>query len=215
MIRALVFDFDGLILDTETPLIEAWARVHREAGLPYELHEALALVGHVDVAFDPWSAFPVEVDRAELERAYRKHKHALIGAEKVLPGVEALLQAAARRRLRLGVASNSDHAHVDGHLRRLGLWEFFDAVSCRDDVSSGKPSPEVYHHVLQQLGVAPAQAVAFEDSVPGHEAAHAVGIRVVVVPNPSTATFEFPRAWLRVPSLVEVTLDSLLDRWGH
>lgn len=211
MIRALVFDFDGLILDTETPLVEAWARVHLEAGVPFQRHQALSLVGHVDVAFDPWSAFPVEVNRDQLEQAYRRHKQTLLASERVLPGVEALLTAAAQRGLRLGVASNSDHAHVDAHLRRLGLLHRFHAVVCRDDVAAGKPAPDVYLGVLSRLGVAPHEAVAFEDSVPGHEAAHAAGIRVVVVPNPSTAQFEFPRAWRRLPSLAGLALDSLLD----
>ena len=215
MIQALIFDFDGLILDTETPYIEAWARVHREAGIPFELRTALNQVGHVDIAFDPWSAFPKEVDRAELERAFRTHKHALISSETVLPGVEALIDAAENRGLKLGVASNSTHDHVDNHLQRLGLYRRFHAIGCRDDVAVGKPAPDVYLHVLRELGVAPANAVAFEDSVPGHEAAHAAGIRVVVIPNPSTARFEFPRAWLQAPSLAGVTLDHLLERWSQ
>lgn len=214
MIRALIFDFDGLILDTETPLIEAWARVHRDAGVPFEMHSALNQIGHVDLAFDPWSAFPKEVDRAELELAYRKHKHALVSAEKVLPGVEALIEAAEARGLKLGVASNSPHEHVDAHLQRLGLYRHFHAIGCRDDVAAGKPAPDVYLHVLRQLGVAPTETIAFEDSVPGHEAAHAAGIRVVVIPNPSTAKFEFPRAWLQVPSLAGVTLDHLMKHWS-
>jgi putative hydrolase of the HAD superfamily len=213
MIRALIFDFDGLILDTETPLLEALARVHEEAGLTFDRVRARDIVGHVDVAFDPWTAFPATVDRSELETAYLRHKRGLVEAEAILPGVEALLQAARDRGLALGVASNSDHDHVDGHLRRLGLYSFFHAVGCRDDVARGKPAPDVYTHVMQQLNVTPAETVAFEDSLPGHEAAHAAGIKVVVVPNPSTAHFQFPRAWLQVPSLAHLTLDRLLERF--
>ncbi|HEX2100680.1 MAG TPA: HAD family phosphatase [Candidatus Synoicihabitans sp.] len=214
MVRALIFDFDGLILDTETPLVEAWARVHVEAGVAFDRRLAHSVVGHVDVAFDPWSAFPQPVDRAQLEEAYRKHKHMLVAAERVLPGVEALLDAAHTRGLRLGVASNSEHAHVDGHLQRLGLFGRFHAIGCRDDVRVGKPAPDVYQHVMHRLGVTPAQTIAFEDSVPGHEAAHAAGIRVVVVPNPSTADCAFPCAWWQIPSLAEVSLDKLLERFG-
>lgn len=210
MIRALIFDFDGLILDTETPLIEALVRVHEEAGIAFDRLKVHAIVGHADVAFDPWSAFPAVVDRGELEQAFRRHKDELTAAEAVLPGVLALLDAATARGLRLGVASNSSHVHVDRHLQRLGLLERFQAISCRDDVGLGKPAPDVYRHVMKTLGVSPEETVAFEDSVPGHEAAHAAGIRVVVVPNSSTAHCRFPRAWLQVPSLAGYTLDRLL-----
>jgi putative hydrolase of the HAD superfamily len=215
MIRALIFDFDGLILDTETPLVEAWARVHQDAGVAFDRAHAHAIVGHVDVAFDPWVAFPVTVDRAALEASYRQHKHALMAAETVLPGVQALLDAATQRGLRLGVASNSDHDHVDGHLQRLGLLERFHAIGCRDDVTIGKPAPDVYQHVIRKLAVKPTETVAFEDSIPGHEAAHAAGIRVVVVPNPATAHCQFPRAWLQIPSLAQLSLDSLLERFSQ
>ena len=214
MIRALIFDFDGLILDTETPLIEAWARVHQDAGITFDRTRAHAIVGHVDVAFDPWTAFPETVSRRQLEEAYQRHKHALVAGESVLPGVAALLDAGATRGLELGVASNSEHAHVDSHLRRLGLFDRFQAIGCRDDVSNGKPAPDVYQFVMRTLGVDPTETVAFEDSVPGHEAAHAAGIRVVVVPNPSTAHFQFPRAWLQFPSLAELSLDTLLKQFG-
>jgi putative hydrolase of the HAD superfamily len=213
MIRALIFDFDGVILDTETPLVEAWARVHEDAGVAFEREHAHAVIGHVDVAFDPWQAFPTHVDRNQLEQSYLRHKRTLIAAEQVLPGVEALLDAAEARGLRLGVASNSSHSHVDGHLQRLGLFSRFHAISCRDDVTVGKPAPDVYLHVMRQLGVNPSETVAFEDSIPGHEAAHAAGVRVVVVPNPSTAHFAFPRAWLQVPSLAQLTLDRLLEQF--
>lgn len=210
MIRALIFDFDGLILDTETPLLEALGRVHDDAGLAFDRLRARSIVGHADVAFDPWTAFPRAVDRSELEQAFRRHKKELTEQKEILPGVIALLQAAAARGLHLGVASNSSHAHVDQHLRRLGLFDHFHAISCFDDVGVGKPAPDVYHHVMRALGVRPEETIAFEDSVPGHEAAHAAGIRVVVVPNQATAHFAFPRAWLQVPSLAEITLDTLL-----
>ena len=212
MIRALLFDFDGLILDTETPAVEAWARVHEEAGVAFDRGLAHSVVGHVDVAFDPWSAFPREVDRVELHQAFRRHKTALLETEAILPGVEALIAAARERHLKLGVASNSHHNHVDTHLSRLGLLPFFHAIACRDDVTRGKPAPDVYLEALRRLGVQPDETIAFEDSVPGHDAAHAAGIRVVVVPNPSTAHFDFPRAWWQVPSLAGVTLDALVAR---
>jgi len=213
VISALILDFDGLILDTETPLVEAWARVHADAGLTFDRRRGQDIIGHAGVAFDPWAAFPPHVGRAELEAAFIRHKDALIAQEQVLPGVSALLDYAASQQLVLGVASNSSHAHVDRHLARLGLAGRFTAVTCRDDVENPKPAPDVYRLVCARLGVEPGTAVAFEDSEPGHEAAARAGLRVVVVPNPSTAHGIFPQASLRLGSLAELPPAELLARF--
>lgn len=214
MISALVFDFDGLIVDTETPLVEAWVELHAEHGLPYELAKAHGVVGHVGIDFDPWSAFPTNRDRAELEREYRRRTRLYTNRQPVLPGVMALLDEAKRRGLRMAVASNSDHAHVERHLDRLSLRPYFAAIRCIDDVAAGKPAPDVYLAALKALDAPAATSVAFEDSVPGHVAAKRAGLNCVVVPNPSTAHFEFPHADLKLPSLAHTTFDELLARFS-
>jgi HAD superfamily hydrolase (TIGR01509 family) len=211
MIRALVFDFDGLIVDTETPIVDAWVRVHERAGIAYSRDHALSIVGHADVAFDPWIAFGPGADRAALEEEHRRLRHELLHTQPVLPGVLDLIASARERGLRFGIASNSPHVWVDRHLERMGLTSYFDAVRCRDDVSRGKPEPEIYRAALAALGCAAENAVAFEDSLPGSEAASRAGIFCVVVPNPSTRHHTFPHASLRLESLAEVTLDRLVE----
>jgi beta-phosphoglucomutase-like phosphatase (HAD superfamily) len=94
MIRALVFDFDGLILDTESALIRAYADVHAAHGVPFDEAEFLRSVGHADYAFDPWHAFEKRAARVALETARRERNHAHDLALPVLPGVLALLDAA-------------------------------------------------------------------------------------------------------------------------
>jgi putative hydrolase of the HAD superfamily len=208
-LRALLFDFDGLIVDTETAYAEAWTGLHEEAGLradPAVLH---AVVGHVDVAADLWVAFPPEADRAELGRRLTERGRRLCRAAPILPGVVELLAEAARAGVVCAVVSNSSHAHVEGHLEARGLREAFATVVCREDVARGKPAPDPYQRALAVLGCGAEEAVAFEDSVPGHEAAAAAGLRVVVVPNPSTERDEFPRAWRRLCSLAGVRLEEL------
>lgn len=214
MIKALVFDFDGLIVDTETPLLEAWVELHAEHGVPCRRERAHRIVGHVGIDFDPWEDFGSAVDRAALEREYRRRTRALTARQPVLPGVHETLEAARRRGLRLGVASNSTHEHVERHLNRLGLRAFFDAIRCIDDVAAGKPAPDVYLAALRALDAGAAATVAFEDSVPGHIAAKQAGLHCVVVPNPATAHCEFPRADLRLPSLAHTTFDQLLARFS-
>ncbi len=212
MIDAFVFDFDGLIVDTETPIVEAWVQVHEQAGVNYSRDHALSIVGHADREFDPWIAFGPQADRLTLEKTHYELRHRLIAAQPILPGVEALLAEARAAGIRLGVASNSTHAWVDRHLERIDLLNTFDVVRCRDDVSRGKPEPEIYLSAIEALGADPARAVAFEDSLPGSEAAHRAGLFCVVAPNPSTQHHEFPHAHWRVNSLAEVTLDALTAR---
>lgn len=214
MIRALIFDFDGLILDTETPLIDAWAELHRRAGLPYSRADAHRLVGHVEIDFDPWTAFGPGADRAGLDRAHRQLARELVARQPVRPGVLACLDAAAARGLKLGVASNSGHEHVDRHLNRLGLRARFDLICCREDVAAGKPAPDLYLRAIRAFAVAPGEAIAFEDSAAGTLAARAAGLWTVAVPNPSTGEHDLSAAHLLIPSLADTPLEPLLERFG-
>jgi HAD superfamily hydrolase (TIGR01509 family) len=213
MIRALIFDFDGLIIDTETPLIDAWAVLHERTGRVYSRADAHRIVGHVDVDFDPWTAFGPAADRAVLETEHQRLSRELTARQPILPGVLAYLQEARTRGLKLGVASNSSHEHVERHLTRLGLRQFFDLACCREDVAVGKPAPDLYYRVIRHFGMAPREGVAFEDSTAGILAARAAGLWTVAVPNPSTHHHDFSAAHLVLPSLAETPLAQLLDRF--
>jgi putative hydrolase of the HAD superfamily len=203
---ALILDFDGLILDTETPLLDSWEQVHTAHGLSYDRAKGHNIIGHSGVYYDPWEAFPTAHDRTALEAEFEQMKDRIILQQPILPGVVDLLAAARKAGIALGVASNSHHQHVDRHLERLGLAAHFSAVTCRDDVSEPKPAPEVYLLACERLGVPPAEAIAFEDSVPGHLAAHRAGLAVVVVPNPSTRQYDFAHASQRLDSLAQFEL---------
>lgn len=208
-LRGLIFDFDGLLVDTESAIIAAWENIHAEDGLAPDLAVLHALVGHVDVAADLWVAYPQTHDRPTLDSRLQTLARRLCLEAPPREGVVALLDAARAAGLHLAVASNSSHRHVEGHLVARGLRERFAAIVCREDVPRGKPAPDVYLAALEKLGLAPDEAVAFEDSVPGHEAAAAAGLPVVVAPNPATGHHTFPRATRRVASLAEVTIEEL------
>ncbi len=210
VVSALVLDFDGLILDTETPLIDAWAAVHDEHGNTFDRARGEGIIGHVGIAFDPWQGLPADLDRTNLEDRFFTHKEQIIAGQPILPGVRELLDHARAQGIVLAVASNSSHAHVDKHLRRIGLFNHFDAIVCREDVARGKPAPDLYHEACRRLQVTPTRAVAFEDSVPGHQAAHAAGMRVVVIPNPCTTEHTFAHATRQLRSLADVAPGELL-----
>jgi HAD superfamily hydrolase (TIGR01509 family) len=213
MIRALVFDFDGLILDTETPLIDAYEAVHLAHNIAFDRALFIRNVGHAEYAFDPWHGFSPHADRAALEVERRARKDEMLLRQQILPGVVSLLDAAGTRDLRIGLASNSEHAWVEPHLERLGLRGRFEFLACREDAALPKPAADLYKLVLNRFGLRGHEAIAFEDSNTGCLAAKRANLHVVAVPNASTAHHDFTPADLVVPSLAEVDLASLLTRW--
>lgn len=214
MIRALIFDFDGLIVDTEWPLIEAYRLVYLAHGVPFDETLFIRSVGHADYAFDPWHGFSPRTDRAALELERRVHKDRLLLQQPVLPGVAELLDAARARQLRIGLASNSEHEWVEPHLTRLNLLHHFEFLACRGDAPTPKPAPDLYQRVLNQFGLRGHEAIAFEDSATGTLASKRARLHVVGVPNRCTAHHDLSAADLLLPSLAGVTLDTLLARFS-
>lgn len=214
MLRALIFDFDGLILDTETPLIDAYAEVHARHRIGFDRGLFIRSVGVATYSFDPWHGFAPHTDRAALELERRAAKDHLLLQQPILPGVLELITAARAAGLHIGLASNSEHEWVDPHLQRLGISDRFDFVACREDAPSPKPEPDLYKLVLNRFGLRGHEAVAFEDSHTGTLAARRANLHVVAVPNESTAHHDLSNAHLRVASLAEVTLDTLVRRFA-
>jgi len=213
MIRALIFDFDGLILDTETALIDAYGDVHRAEGRPFDRPLFTRSVGHADYAFDPWREFGPGADRGALDLRRRAFTKAREQEKAILPGVAELIRQAREAGLRIGLASNSSHAHVEGHLERLGLLGSFGFVACREDVAAPKPEPDLYRLVLEVFGIRGHEAIAFEDSHTGTLAAKRAGLWVVAVPNASTGHHDFGHVDLRVASLADCRLPELVARF--
>ncbi|MEO6004726.1 MAG: HAD-IA family hydrolase [Opitutus sp.] len=214
MIRALVFDFDGLIVDTETPLIDSYGAVHDAHGVPFDRGIFIRNVGHADYAFDPWHGFSPHADRAALETERRAFKDELLRRQPVLPGVVALLDAARAAQLHVGLASNSEHIWVEPMLTRVGLRDRFEFLACREDVPSPKPEPDLYKLVLNRFGLRGHEAIAFEDSHTGSLAARRANMRVVAVPNESTAHHDFSHVDLKVSSMAEVSLAELMTKFA-
>ena len=211
-LAALVFDFDGLILDTEwSEFVTVQTEFHAH-GVDLELDQWRHRVGRADNPH--WSTWlaevaegPVDIDAVRARRL--EAHHARIRQEEVLPGVVDLLDAAAAAGVPAAVASSSHTSWVEPHLERVGLLERFAVIRCCDHVALGKPAPDLYLAVADALGVDPARSVALEDSQHGSTAAHAAGFVCVVAPNAVTRVPEFPDADLVVDSLADVDLAAL------
>ncbi|MFZ2098478.1 MAG: HAD-IA family hydrolase [Anaerolineales bacterium] len=214
MIRALIFDFDGLILETEGPSYQSWAEVYRSFGLSLPFSTWSTIIGTTQGEFDPQRELqrqvPGEVDWEAVESRRQASENALIEAQPVLPGVEQYLLEAKRLRLKLGLASSSSCGWVTGHLTRLGLNDSFDCICASDDVQHVKPDPELYLTVLHRLGMKAEEAIALEDSPLGIQAAKRAGLFCVAVPNPLTSQLALSQADYQVGSLAELPLEQLL-----
>jgi HAD superfamily hydrolase (TIGR01509 family) len=210
---ALVFDFDGLILDTEWPEFRSIAEVYGEHGVELVLEEWQQIVGTAD--HPHWtemlqSALGTPIDDLDAVHARRlEHHHGLIALEEVRPGVQALVEEASDAGVRLGVASSSPRSWVEGHLQERGLRPFFEVVFTRDDVERAKPDPALFRIATEALGADPVRTVALEDSHHGVTSAKAAGLWAVACPNRVTGGLDFSHADLVVESLADIDLPRL------
>jgi HAD superfamily hydrolase (TIGR01509 family) len=216
MLKALIFDFDGLILDTETPEVLVWQSIYREHGFELPVHEWEKTVGGYGISTFDAAEYLAHLSQGRLDAVtmrtrYRRESGLLIEASSILPGVMELIHEARESGVRVAIGSSSPHSWVDTHLKRLGIFHFFDPIICQDDVAPGrtKPNPDIYLKALEQLKVQNSEAVVFEDSPNGVLASKHAGIFVVAVPNGLTSLMNVSGD-LTVASLAEVTLPKLI-----
>jgi len=218
VIRALVFDFDGLILDTEEPVYRSWLEVYQAHGEELPFERWVQIVGSTTAGFHPQYHLEERLGRPlpkeVLDRRIGRRTEMIL-AQAVLPGVVQHLDSARDLGLKLGVASSSTREWVAGHLARLGILDRFECLRCRDDVANAKPEPDLYLAVLECLGVDASEAIAIEDSPNGVAAARRAGMRCVAIPNSITARLDLSEADIRLTSLAELTLGQLLERFDQ
>lgn len=216
MIETIVFDFDGLIIDTETPEFDSWQEVFESYGATLDRQVWDWAIGRHSMDFDIYKHLAElsgqHIEREEVRPRMRRRYLERIERNPVLPGVEEYLDAAKGMGLKLAVASSSSPGWAAGHLEGRGLLHYFEFVLDAGDVANAKPDPELYTMSAERLGVRPENALAIEDSANGLTAAKAAGMRCVVVPNPMTKGMDFSSADVRLESLADVPLRSLLDR---
>ena len=218
MLKALIFDFDGLILDTETPEVLVWQDIYKEHGFELPVDEWEKTVGGYGIStFDPAQNLSTlsqgRLDPVALKARYRLEADAIIHTKPIQPGIMEMIASAKENGLKVSIGSSSPHSWVDTHTQRLGIYDQFDHIICQDDVAPGrtKPHPDIYLKALETLQVDKTEAVVFEDSPNGVLASKRAGVFVVAVPNPLTARMNV-QGDLTVSSLAELTLQDLMNR---
>jgi HAD superfamily hydrolase (TIGR01509 family) len=213
-LRALLFDFDGLVLDTESTEFRAWSELYERHGHRFELERWAAAIGTLQ-GFDPEEhlASLGTVIEAEELLAREQRNLDLCDLEELRPGVAELLREAEGRGIATAIVSSSSEEWIKRHLDARGLRRRFGTVVCANrDAARAKPRPDLYLEALDRLGVRADEAIAFEDSPNGIAAATAARIFTVACPNPITAQLDLSRADLVVDSLAGLTIASLERR---
>ena len=195
---AVLFDFDGILVDTEWAIYQAWLDTFRKEGhdLPLSLYTRC-----IGSDFDTWSpkAYLEELTGNDFDwKKMDEDRQVMIRAELdeygPIHGVTGLLGEIRRRGIPLAVVSSSSHSWVDGWLEKLELAAFFKEVVCRGDAPRIKPAPDLYLAAAERLGLEPESCLVIEDSLNGLLSASAAGMRTWIVPNRVTSALDFSDA---------------------
>lgn len=212
--RVLLFDFDGIVIDTESAAFRAWEEMYEEHGQTLLLDDWSGCLGTVG-GFDPLGRLqeltgPLE-DPAALDQRRWERKLELLENEMLRPGIDAFLERARELQLLVAIVSSDTDEWISMNLSRVGRTEGWALIHCANgDVNRAKPLPCLYEEALAHLGAAPDEAIAFEDSPNGIRAAKAAGLYCVVVPNPITRSLDLTGGDLYLDSFEDTSLDDVI-----
>jgi putative hydrolase of the HAD superfamily len=215
MINTFIFDFDGLILDTELACYLTWVDIYKKYHAKLPLEEWIVCVGTTEEAFDPIKYLKQitkieSLDTNEIlylhNKEYRQRTSNLV----IKPGVLDYLEWARKNQFNIAIASSSDKDWVISHLENLQIIQYFDVVRTNNDVEKVKPDPELYLSVKKYFQINDYEGVIFEDSLHGINAGLAANLFTVAVPNELTKNLELSAANLIITGLDTISPSKLL-----
>lgn len=213
LIKVLIFDFDGLVFDTETYDLESFKLLYGRYETSFPLEQWLVSVGS-KLHFNPYEKLITEQPLLRLDDLRKERLEiykAIIHNQSPRDGVVEYIEEARKHQLQIALASSSTKDWVMYHLNCIQLQNEFDCIYTADDVNEVKPSPELYQKVLGHYQIKPNEALVFEDSPNGSLAAIRAGIKCIVVPNQVTEKMSFDnRISRKIHSMKEVSLESLI-----
>jgi HAD superfamily hydrolase (TIGR01509 family) len=214
-VKALLFDFDGIVIDTEFSAFQSWQEIYNDHGQELTLDAWAACLGTVG-GFDPMSYLQELTgtlidDRREIIQRRWERKTELLGEENLRPGLEGYLARAAELGVKMAIVSSAEDDWIASNLARLGRVEGWEYINCANgDPARAKPHPCLYDEALAALNITADEALAFEDSPNGIQAAKAAGLFCVVVSNPVTKPLDLSAGDLHLDSFEDMALDDVL-----
>lgn len=207
---AVLFDFDGVLVDTEWAIYQAWRRTFGAHGQPLPLDVYTRCIGSDFATWSPKTHLEeltgMAFDWHDLDVRRQKEIVAELAHERPMHGAVELLVRMRACGMPMAVVSSSSHAWVDGWLERLGMSGYFQTTVCRGDAPRIKPAPDLYLEAAVRLGVAVGDCLVIEDSLNGVKSAKEAGMRVWVVPNRVTDCLDFSMADRVFRSLADIEI---------
>lgn len=214
-LKGIIFDFDGLIIDTEMPGCNAWAELFNHHGFSFTIEDWKKAIGTGPSAYDPSKHLSQLtnglLDAQTIQEQTLARTRELIEMQSMLPGVLDFIIESEHLGLPMAVASSSNREWVEGYLAKLGIRKFFKTVCTSDDVTNVKPDPELFLLAAKNLGISPSEALIFEDSPSGIKAAKAAGILCIAIPNAITKSMDLSLATRIVNSFLDINPQELLN----
>lgn len=210
---ALIFDYDGLIIDSETTTANVARDILAERGVATELRDYAQFFGptgpDVDAAWARWLQLHLghDADLTEFDRLLEQRRRQVVDALPLLPGVVETIAAAREKGWLIGLATGHKRERLLASLERLGVLEDFDVIVTAAEVERPKPAPDIFLAVAKTLRVDAADCAVLEDSIAGYQAAIAAGMSVIVCPCEVTRYGEFPQGANVIASLHDLDLD--------
>ncbi len=217
-IEAVIFDFDGIVLDSETPEYESHRRIYERCGVTLTIDEWCGVIGTWSEGHDEqwFTRLCQRSAGAPARDSYFEERRRIF--DEIVPGspmrgIDELLARLREGGIPTAIASSAPARWVVHAVERIGVRPLFDAVVTGDEVARRKPAPDVYLEAARRLGVDPARSVAIEDSGPGITAARAAGLKTIAIPHWLTERHDLSGADLQVAHAGELTLARLAALW--
>ncbi|CAM3970684.1 HAD family hydrolase [Vibrio neonatus] len=207
--KAVIFDMDGLLLDTERVCLQAFEKACHTLGIEFLEPEYLAIIGQNEQGIERTirAGYPKDIDYPKLRKQWMQYYHA-VSEHQAIPvkeGVVELLQWLKSKQIPMAVATSTDKRLAPIKLKLAGLYDYFDSLTCGCEVTCGKPDPEIYLLAAKRLNIDPMYCLGFEDSNNGVRAGVAANLQMVQIPDLVTPTDEVIALGHRIlPSLNEV-----------
>jgi HAD superfamily hydrolase (TIGR01509 family) len=214
MIKGLIFDFDGLILDTEEPEYRAWQEIYAGFGQTLRFDDWAQTIGSNHDKFNPITHLEdttgISLNYSKILNQQQQRSLRYVTKQKLLPGVMELITGAKQQGYKLAIASSSPWKWVGWNLTRFELLQTFSYICTGDDVERIKPEPDLFLCALYKMGLSSNEAIAFEDAPLGIQAAKEAGLTCIAIPNEMTRRLDVSKADLILDNL-ELPIENIIE----